>query len=156
MKKGDVLHFRPTELKHNLQPNDMVVAYQGGVLCPLTRLQRLLVQSFMQGQPITGYLCRPLTANKQSFEESNLTVSAFEEDVALHFSAAGVPYHATLHGSRRGSLQEVYQQDQSLEAVGERGQIKTQRVRELYVNPKGHLPCRLPKGPRPLKKRKAA
>ncbi len=94
MENGDVLHFRPTELKHNLQPNDMVVAYQGGLLCPLTRLQRLLVQSFMQGQPITGYLCRPLTKNKQSFEESHLNVSAFEEDVALHFSAAGVPYHA--------------------------------------------------------------
>jgi hypothetical protein len=154
MKPGEVLHFKPTELKRNLYPEDMLVTYRADVLCPLTRLQQLLVDSWHQGQPITNYLSRPMTRDKSSFIETSLSVSAFEEEVAQHFHAAGVSYHVTLHGSRRGSLQEVYQVSQSMDAVGKRGQIKTPHIRELYVNAVKHRPSRLKKGPRPVNKTK--
>lgn len=152
MQVGDALHFRPYELKHNMQPTDMLVPYQKGVLCPVTRLQQLLVASFHQGVPITQYLCRPMTADHKGFQETSLSVSAFETDVDHHFTAAGITYHATLHGSRRGSLQTMHQAGQPLSAVGEKAQIKTPNIQALYVNPQGHLPSRLPKGPRPTKK----
>ncbi len=42
MQVGDVLHFRPYELKHNLHPDEMLVAYLKGVMCPVTRLRQLL------------------------------------------------------------------------------------------------------------------
>jgi hypothetical protein len=155
MAVGDVLHFRPYELKQNFHPQDMLVPYQTGVLCPVTRLQQLLVESFQQGQPITQYLCRPLAPDHKRFLEASLSVAAFESDVDSHFSAAGVTYHATLHGGRRGSLQTMHQAGQPLAAVGEKAQIKTVRIQELYVNPQGHLPSRLPKGPRPSKKARA-
>jgi hypothetical protein len=132
----------------------MMVTYTGELLCPVRRLHELLADAAVTGQPIRQYLCRPLSADRTTFLEQPLTVAAFEEDVAAHFEAAGVEYHATLHGSRRGSLQAGAAQGMSLAEIGRMGQIKTPRVQVMYVAADRHLPGLLPRGGRPSKKPK--
>lgn len=148
---GSVL-FKAIELKHNLHPDVMSVARKDGPLCPVQRLHTLLVRSAELGHPITQFLCRPLSASKDSFLERSLSVAAFEEDIDSHFSSANIPYHATLHGSRRGSLQHHARSGLSLEALGLKAQIKTPHITKRYIDPTRHLPPKLPKGGRPTKR----
>lgn len=152
LKPGDQVWFKPFSLKHNLYPEKMVVTMTGDHRCAITRLHALLKQSDAAAQPIVQFLCRPLASNKQQFLEQPLSVAAFEEDVSTHFIAAGIPYHATLHGSRRGSLQEGAAQGLSQAEVGLLGQIKTPRVQAMYLDAARHLPGVLKKGPRPNKR----
>jgi hypothetical protein len=149
---GERLAFRPNSLKHNLYPEKMLVTHTADRMCPVLRLHHLLRGSAALGQPITKYLCRPLAADKTGFLERPLSVAAFEEDVAAHFRAAGVPYHATLHGSRRGSLQQGAADGLTQAEVGQLGQIKTPRVQAMYLAPDRHNPGPLPKGARPAKR----
>jgi hypothetical protein len=149
---GEAVLFKALEIKHNLHPDVMVITRKDGPLCPIQRLHTLLVQSAALGHPITQFLCRPLSASKDRFLERSLSVAAFEEDIDAHFTAANIPYHATLHGSRRGSLQHHDQQGQSLEAIGLLAQIKTPSVTKRYIDPTRHLPSKLAKGKRPNKR----
>eukprot|EP00884_Botryococcus_braunii_P004912 jgi/Botrbrau1/14421/Bobra.0014s0068.1 len=149
---GGVVLFKALEIKHNLHPEVMIITRKDGPLCPIQRLHALLVQSAALGHPVTQFLCRPLSSNKDHFIERSLSVAAFEEDIDFHFTAANIPYHATLHGSRRGSLQHHDQQGQTLEALGRLAQIKTPNVTKRYIDPTRHLPPKLPKGKRPNKK----
>ena len=149
---GDAVLFKAVELKHNLHPEVMTVTRKGGLLCPIERLHNLLVRSAALGHPITNFLCRPLSPCKESFVERSLSVAAFEYDIDSHFTAANIPYHATLHGSRRGALQHHAQQGASLDALGLLAQIKTPEVTKRYVDPTRHRPPKLPKGPRPAKR----
>jgi hypothetical protein len=107
LEVGEQLAFKPTSLKHNLYPERMIVTYTGGVLCPVRRLHDNLADAAATGQPIQQYLCRPLSADRATFLEQPLTVAAFEEDESAHFEAAGVEYHATLHGSRRDPFRKA-------------------------------------------------
>jgi hypothetical protein len=134
----------------------MTVTRKDGPLCPIQRLHAMLVQSAALGHPVTQFLCRPLSPSKDSFLERSLSVAAFEDDIDLHFSAANIPYHATLHGSRRGALQHHAQQGQSLEALGSMAQIKTPSVLKRYLDPTRHLPPRLTKTGRPAKRARRA
>jgi hypothetical protein len=149
---GAAVLFKAIELKHNLHPDVMVITRKDGPLCPIQRLHTLLAQSAAQGHPVTQFLCRPLSANKDQFLERSLSVAAFEGDIDTHFTAAHIPYHATLHGSRRGALQHHDQQGHSLEALGLLAQIKTPSVIKRYTDPTRHLPPKLPKGKRPNKR----
>eukprot|EP00884_Botryococcus_braunii_P016079 jgi/Botrbrau1/3154/Bobra.0070s0120.1 len=149
---GQSVLFKAIELKHNLHPEVMTVTRKDGPLCPIQRLHALLAQSAAQGHPITQFLCRPMSAGKDCFQERRLSVAAFEEDIDLHFTAANIPYHATLHGSRRGALQHHSQQGHSLEALGLMAQIKTPSVTKRYIDPTRHLPPKLSKGKRPSKR----
>ena len=150
------VHFKAVELKHNLHPDVMIVTRKDGPLCPIRRLHALLVQSAALGHPITNFLCRPLTACKDGFIESSLTVAAIEDDIDAHFTAAEIPYHATLHGSRRGSLQHHAQQGESMESLGLRAQIKTPSVTQRYLDPTRHRAPKLAKGRRPNKRARVA
>jgi hypothetical protein len=149
---GQRVLFKATELKHNLHPEAMAVARTGGVLCPVERLHAYLKAAAAAGHPVTNYLCRPLMANKAGFLETSLSVAAFEEDVEEHFAAAGVAYHATLHGSRRGSLQHHARQGAPLEVLSYLAQIKTPEILQRYLDPARHLPGRLAKPQRPAKR----
>eukprot|EP00884_Botryococcus_braunii_P006635 jgi/Botrbrau1/15973/Bobra.0294s0011.1 len=153
---GATIFFKAIELKHNLHPEVMIVTRRDGPLCPIQRLHTLLAQSAALGHPVTQFLCRPLSANKDQFLERSLSVAAFEDDIDTHFTAANIPYHATLHGSRRGALQHHDQQGQSLEALGLLAQIKTPNVTKRYIDPNRHLPSKLPKGKRPNKRARLA
>jgi hypothetical protein len=137
---GDCVDFRALELKHNLHPDAMRVPRKGGVLCAVERLHALLAHAALSGRPITGYLCRPLNPSRTGFLEASLSVSAFEEDVAAHFTASGIPYHATLHGSRRGSLQHHADRGTPLEQLARLAQIKTPAVLQRYLDPFRHQP----------------
>jgi hypothetical protein len=149
---GEAVLFKAIEIKHNLHPDVMVITRKDGPLCPIQRLHTLLVQSAALGHPVTQFLCRPLSTSKDCFLERSLSMAAFEEDIDAHFTAANIPYHATLHGSRRGSLQHHDQQGQSLEAIGLLAQIKTPSVTKRYIDPTRHLPSKLTKGKRPNKR----
>ena len=100
---GEAVLFKAIELKHNLHPDAMTVTRKDGPLSPIQRLHTLLTQSAALGHPVTQFLCRPLSASKDQFLERSLSVAAFEDDIDTHFTAANIPYHATLHGSRRGA-----------------------------------------------------
>lgn len=142
---GGTLKFCALELKHNLHPDAMLVTRKGGLLCAVDRLHTLLAASMRLGHPITSFICRPLNPSKSGFMESSLSVSAFEADVSHHFSQAEITYHATLHGSRRGSLQHHANQGVSFEQLSQRAQIKTPAVLQRYLDPTRHLPARLPR-----------
>jgi hypothetical protein len=149
---GEAILFKAIELKHNLHPDVMTIPRKDGPLCPIQRLHTLLAQSAALGHPVTKFLCRPLSPSKDQFLERSLSVAAFEADIDSHFTAANIPYHATLHGSRRGALQHHDQQGQSLEALGLLAQIKTPSITQRYIDPTRHLPPKLPKGKRPSKR----
>jgi hypothetical protein len=149
---GGTVLFKAIELKHNLHPDVMIIARKNGPMCPIQRLHILLTQSAALGHPVTQFLCRPLSADKNQFLEISLSVAAFEDDIDAHFTAANIPYHATLHGSRRGALQHLDQQGHSMETLGLLAQIKTPSVLKRYTDPSRHLPPKLPKGKRPNKR----
>lgn len=133
------------ELKHNVDPDAMLVTRKGGLLCVVERLHIFLVTSLRLGHPISSFICRPLNPSRSGFVESSLSVSAFEEDVSHHFTQAEIPYHPTLHGSRRGSLQHHSNQGALFEELAQRAQIKTPAVLQRYLDPSRHQPVRLPR-----------
>eukprot|EP00884_Botryococcus_braunii_P012482 jgi/Botrbrau1/21234/Bobra.39_2s0033.1 len=69
---GATIFFKAIELKHNLHPEVMIVTRRDGPLCPIQRLHTLLAQSAGLGHPVTQFLCRPLSANKDQFLERSL------------------------------------------------------------------------------------
>lgn len=149
---GERVLFRAVEIKHNLHPEAMSVARVGGELCPVERLHSLLTASAAVGQPVTTHLCRPLAADKKRFLESSLSVSTLEGDVSKHFKAAGVPYHSTAHGSRRGALQQHADEGAPEGVLAHLAQIKTPEVLKRYLDTTRHMPGMLPKGGRPGKR----
>jgi hypothetical protein len=130
----------------------MIVVRKGGLLCSVERLHQLLLLSHRLGHPVTSFLCRPLNSDKSGFMESSLSVQAFEEDVAAHFASAGVDFHATLHGSRRGALQHHANQGANEAQLSQLAQIKTPAVLQRYLDPQRHLPARLPRTTCPAKR----
>jgi hypothetical protein len=61
------------------------------------------------------------------------------------FSAAGIEYHVTIHGARRGAIQAIAQEGASPTEVAELAHIKTPRVALCYQDERRHLPCLLPR-----------
>jgi hypothetical protein len=142
---GSIVYFQPRRLKHNADPHSFKVAYEVVEGNPVHALATYLHICQGHGQPIVDILARLTTPDRRTFKEQPMTSSQLTAGLRRFFSAAGIEYHVTTHGARRGAIQATAREGASLNdhEVAELAQIKTPRVALCYQDERRHLPCLL-------------
>jgi hypothetical protein len=142
---GTIVYFQPRRLKHNADPPSFKVAFEAVEGNPVHALATYLHICQGHGQPIVDILARVTTPDRRTFKEQPMTSSQLTARLRRFFSAAGIEYHVTTHGARRGAMQALAREGASLTEVAEFAQIKTPRVALCYQDERRHLPCLLPR-----------
>ncbi len=89
-----------------------------GGFCFLRRLHRFVYLCTYAGIPLQPFLLRPQKDNRQGFKESCLSSSELNKRFQKVLADHGLWDGETLHGVRRGSLQQDATGGASIEAIG--------------------------------------
>lgn len=105
-----------TEKANVVQPRRMQFGVMAWDLYPSVWVNRLLLTAALARQPMTGFLIRPMTCDRQGFQEAPLDSAAINY-VFKQLAAAGVLAGQMPHGIRRGAIQAGVTAGQSREEV---------------------------------------
>ncbi len=110
LSPGDIVHLRFLTKTRQYEPGPgKPVTFQGDSLCPLYRIQRLLVARQLWGCPVQTYIFSPLQRNNRSFKDEPLSGSALQQRFSLYLDECELNVGQSIHGGRRGRVQELDQ-----------------------------------------------
>ena len=103
--------------------------------CFLTRLWGYLAYSHSHGYPVTHFVFRPLSRDKQGFSDNAFSSSSFNHMYKSHLAECGIYNGETPHGVRRGTLQSTAASSPGgVLTAALQGRIKTPRILDKYLD----------------------
>ncbi len=110
LSPGDVIHLRFLTKTRQFEPGPgKPITYQGDNLCPLLRIQRLVIARQLWGCPVQSYIFSPLMRNNRAFKDAPFEGSALQQRFVQYLDECGLNEGQTIHGGRRGRAQELDQ-----------------------------------------------
>lgn len=139
LAEGAVLALQPDRTKTGSR-EPMQVEIRRDIMCTIGWLNAAMKAAAAVQQPITNFLSRPQTRDKQGFQERGLTAPEVAGRVTVHMAAAKIPGGHLVHGARRGSMQEAYfNRGMTVAEVGAAAGIKTPAIVQRYLDPFRHI-----------------
>lgn len=103
-------------------------------LCFLRRLQQFMRDCQDAGLEDSCYLIRPEWPNHRGFKGAGMTSGVLNKRFQRLLMQAGLYEGETLHGIRRGTMQDAVGQGKSVAEVGAHALQKTMAVTEMYLD----------------------
>ena len=139
LQQGARVALMPDHTKTGAKDGAMHVEITLCKMCAMSWLRRTMQAYEAAGQPITDWITRPMAKDKQNFVEAGLSSAEIANRTKLHMKAAGIYSGHTVHGTRRGSMQDAYERGKSLQQIGESAQIRTEAIVKRYLDPHRHV-----------------
>ena len=146
VQPGSQLFFRPDGTKTLRAANSGrvpvdVLSSDDQHLCCIWWLQQLQLEvAAFASQPLSGYLCRPLTPCRSFFADKPMSSSSINAMLKMRQQQFGVQGDLTPHGFRRGRLQQLDSIGRSLSAITQHALNKTEAtIQHRYLNRDAHL-----------------
>ncbi len=110
LSPGDVVTLRFLSKTRQFEPGPAKeITYVGDSLCPLFRIQKLLVARQLWGSPVETYIFSPLLRSNKAFKDEPYSGSSLQQRFSQYLDDCGLNEGQTIHGGRRGRIQDLDQ-----------------------------------------------